>query len=344
MAKVQTSPDSVMKDLKSGKYAPIYFLHGEEPYYVDWIANYIEQHCLQETEKSFNQTIVYGKDTTVSAVIQAARKFPMFSDRQVVIVKEAQELSGLFKEENEKLVAAYMENPLPSTVLVFCHKYKKIDSRKKLSKSIQAHAVVVESSKLYDNQIEAWVSNLITEKGLKITPQATKLIAESIGNDLSRIANEIDKLKINIKQVDKPIDENLVEEYIGVSKEYNVFELQKAIGEKNTLKVFTIIRYFALNPKVAPPIMVIANLYTYFVKLLMLHSSADKSKEAVAKLLSVHPFFVSEYITASKLYSKDKCVACIHYLREADKMVKGYGYPTMEEDAILSELLYKILH
>lgn len=344
MAKVQTSPDSVIKDLKAGKYAPVYFLHGEEPYYIDVISNYIENNCLNESEKSFNQTVVYGKDVNVSTVIQAARKFPMFSDRQVVIVKEAQELSGLFKEDNEKLLSAYFENPLPSTVLVFCHKYKKIDSRKKLSKTIAANAVVVESTKLYDNQVEGWISSLIQEKGLKITPSAAKLMADSIGTDLSRIANEVDKLKINIKDTSKPIDEDLVEEYIGVSKEYNVFELQKAIGEKNVTKVFKIINYFSLNPKVAPLIMVIANLYSYYVKLLLLHSSEDKSREAIARLLSVNPYFVNEYLTAAKFYNRDKCVSSISFLREADKMVKGFGYSGLDEHAIMSELMYKLLH
>jgi DNA polymerase-3 subunit delta len=344
MAKVASSPDSVLKDLKAGKYSPVYFLHGEEPYYIDVISNYIENNCLNDSEKSFNQTVVYGKDVNVSTVIQAARKFPMFSDRQVVIVKEAQELSGLFKEDNEKLLTAYFENPLPSTVLVFCHKYKKIDSRKKLSKTIAANAVVVESTKLYDNQVEGWISNLILEKGLKITPSAAKLMADSIGTDLSRIANEVDKLKINIKDASKPIDEDLVEEYIGVSKEYNVFELQKAIGEKNVTKVFKIINYFSLNPKVAPLIMVIANLYSYYVKLLLLHSSEDKSREAVARLLSVNPYFVNEYLTAAKFYNKDKCVSSISFLREADKMVKGFGYSGLDEHDIMSELMYKLLH
>lgn len=344
MADAGSTPEKVLKDLKEGKYAPVYFLQGEEPYYIDLLSGYIENHCLPESERGFNQTILYGKDTPVSAILQNARKYPMFSERQVVIIKEAQEISDLLKDTNEKLLMAYLENPLPTTILVFCYKYKKLDARKKITKHFMKYGVFVESNKIYDNKVPDWINAYFKEKGYKIDPKATILLAESIGADLSRIANETEKLLINIKTPSSVITEELIEKYVGVSKEYNVFELQKAIGVKDILKANKIVNYFEANVKANPIIPIVTNLFGYYVKLLMIHSSADKSEANLAKVVGVHPFFVKEYINAARLYDVNKCVSNISHIREADKMVKGYSAPSVTDGYILKELLFKLLH
>jgi DNA polymerase-3 subunit delta len=344
MAESSVAPDKVLNDLKEGKYAPVYFLQGEEPYYIDLLSGYIENHCLPESERGFNQTILYGKDTNVSTILQNARKYPMFSERQVVIIKEAQEVSDLLKDAAEKLLMGYLENPLPTTILVFCYKYKKLDARKKVTKHFIKYGVFVESNKIYDNKVPDWINVYFKERSIKIDPKATVLLAESIGTDLSRIANEVDKLLINVKDHSTVITEELIEKYVGVSKEYNVFELQKAIGVRDILKANRIINYFESNSKSNPLIPIISNLFAYYVKLLMIHASTDKSEANLAKLVGVHPFFVKEYINAAKIYDINKCAYCINAIREADKMVKGYGASGISDGYILKELLFKLLH
>jgi len=344
MAETSVAPDKVLKDLKEGKYAPVYFLQGEEPYYIDLISGYIENHCLPESERGFNQTLLYGKDTNVSSILQNARKYPMFSERQVVVIKEAQEVSDLVKDSTEKLLMAYLENPLPTTILVFCYKYKKLDARKKITKHFIKYGVFVESNKIYDNKVPDWITAYFKERNVKIDAKATILLAESIGTDLSRIANEVDKLLINIKDPSTVINEEMIEKYVGVSKEYNVFELQKAIGVRDILKANKIINYFEANAKANPIIPIISNLFAYYVKLLMIHAATDKSEANLARVVGVHPFFVKEYMNASKLYDINKCAFCISSIREADKMVKGYNAPGISDGYILKELLFKLLH
>jgi DNA polymerase III subunit delta len=323
-----TSPDAVLKDLKSKKYAPVYFLQGDEPYYIDLISNHIEKHCLGESEKSFNQTILYGKDVTVNAVLQHAKKFPMMAERQVVIVKEAQEISDLGKEKSDAFFNAYIQNPLPSTVLVFCYKYKTLDARKTLTKNIDKFCVLVSSKKIYDNQLPDWISAYFNSKGFKIHPKASLMLSESVGNNLDRLANESDKLLINLKEKVE-IDENLVERYVGISKEFNVFELQKALIKKDIYKANQIINYFEANPKNNPIIPIIVVLFTFFSKLLVVHASDDKSEGNLARTLGVNPY---------------KVAAVIHYLRQADLHSKGVDNVSTSDGQILKELVFKILH
>lgn len=344
MAELTKTPEKVLKELKEGKYAPIYFLSGEEPYYIDSISDFIEANCLPESEKGFNQTILYGKDTNVSTIIQNARKFPMFSERQVVVVKEAQDIGDLLKEDSEKMLTAYLQNPSPTTVLVFCYKYKKLDARKKITKTIQQHSVFIESKKIYDNQLGPWINELVKERGYKIDAKATILLVESIGVDLSRISNELEKLFINIKSPDETINENMVEKYIGVSKEYNVFELQRAIGRKDIMTANKIVNYFMSGTKGSFLIPMIGALYSYYTKLLLLHSAKENNPDAAARLIGVNSFFVKEYITAKDKLGWPACVRAISALREADKMIKGYNYPSMDEGWILKELVFKLIH
>src|SRR6185437_10133823 len=235
-----TSAEVVIKDLQNKKYAPVYFLQGEEPYYIDLISDFVEKNCLNESEKGFNQTVLYGKDVNMNTILLNAKRFPMMSERQVVIVKEAQEISDLGKEAGDKQLEAYLQNPLPSTVLVFCHKYKSLDGRKGLAKTADKFAVLVNSKKLYDNQIPDWVIGYLSHKNYKLSQKAAVMIADYIGNNLSRIANEMDKLLINVKNGEE-ITEELIEKHVGISKEYNVFELQKALINKDVVKANRII-------------------------------------------------------------------------------------------------------
>ncbi|MCU0430492.1 MAG: DNA polymerase III subunit delta [Cytophagaceae bacterium] len=337
------SAEDVLKDLRANKFAPVYFLQGDEPYYIDAISEYIEKKCLQEHERSFNQTVVYGKDTNVSTVMQYAKKFPMMAERQVVIVKEAQDLPDLAKEAGEKLLTSYIQNPLPSTVLVFCHKYKTLDGRKALGKLFDKHAVLVTTKKLYDNQLPDWIQKFFQEKGIKITPRAAGMVADYIGNDLSRIANESEKLLINLKDK-REVDESHIEKFVGISKEYNVFELQKALVARDPLKAHRIVDYFEANPKNNPLIPTLASLFGFFTKILLVHGSDDKSDTNLAKVLQVHPFFVKDYTQAARSYPLPKAMSAIHHIHLADLQSKGIQVGAVSEGQILKELVYKIMH
>jgi DNA polymerase-3 subunit delta len=335
--------ESVLKDLKAGKYSPVYFLQGEEPYYIDLIADYIEKNCLNESEKSFNQTILYGKDVNMNTILLNAKKFPMLSDRQVVIVKEAQEVSDLGKEAGDNQLSAYIQNPLPSTVLVFCYKYKTLDGRKSLGKNLDKLSVLVTTKKIYDNQVSDWVSNYVAQRGYKINTRASMLLADYVGNNLARLANEIEKLLINLKE-GQEVNEDLIEKYVGISKEYNIFELQQALIKKDPLKANRIIKYFEANPKDNSIIPMLTILYGFFSKILQVHASENKSENHLASLLGVRPFFVKDYLAGAKAYPFPKVVNIIHYLREADLLSKGVNVARLEEGQILKELVFKILH
>lgn len=335
--------DKVLEDLKNNKYSPVYFLQGEEPYYIDRISDYIEKNCLSETEKGFNQTVLYGKESAMSTILNNARRFPMMSERQVVIVKEAQEIPDLGKETGDKMLEAYIQKPLPSTVLVFCHKYKTLDGRKAIGKSIDKHAILVNSQKVKDYQLPEWVERYLKEKGFKISQRAAALVAESIGNDLSRLSNEMDKLLINLTKGTE-INEELVEKYVGISKEYNVFELQKALIKKDIFRANKIVNYFEANPKNNPIIPIITVLFNFYSKLLLLHASDNKSEGHLVKLLQVYPGFVKDYTQAAGMYSPAKVVKIISYLREADLRSKGVNSVSITEGQILKELVFKIMH
>jgi len=337
------TPEGILEQLKKGQFAPVYFLQGEEPYYIDTIADYIEAHALQEHEKGFNQVVLYGKDVDVSTVLLQAKRFPMMAERSVVIVKEAQSIQDIEKEEGMRQLEAYLQNPLPSTVLVFCYKHKSLDGRKALAKAVGKHAVLLTTKKLYDNQVPAWVNSYLKQKGVKATPQAVVLLSEFIGSDLSRLANEIDKLLINLK-AGATLDERIVQENVGISKEYNIFELQSALIARDALKANRIVHYFEANPKNNPLIPNLSLLFSFFTKLLSMHMEADKSEAAVRKALGNRAFLAKEYMQALRVFPLQRCIDIIHFIRVADLQVKGITGGDLSEADILRELVFKILH
>ncbi|MFD2245017.1 DNA polymerase III subunit delta [Pontibacter ruber] len=337
------TPEGILEQLKKRQFAPVYFLQGEEPYYIDLIADYIEANALQEHEKGFNQVVIYGKDVDVATVLLQAKRFPMMSERQVVIVKEAQSIQDLEREESVKQLEAYLQNPLPSTILVFCHKHKSLDGRKALGKAVAKHAVLLTTKKLYDNQVPAWVNQYLKTKGVQASPQAVVMLSEFIGADLSRLSNEIDKLLINLKP-GQAIDERVVQENVGISKEYNIFELQSALIAQDPLKANRIIHYFEANPKNNPLIPNLYLLFSFFTKLLCLHQQADKSEAGLRKSLGAQAWKVKDYMHALRAYPLHRVVDIIHYIRVADLQVKGITGGDMSEAEILRELVFKILH
>ena len=328
--------EAILKDIKEQKFAPLYFLMGDEPYFIDLITNELEKNVLTEEEKSFNQTIVYGKDIAIEDAMSAAKQFPMMSERTLVMVKEAQHLSRTI----ENLVS-YAENPVPSTIFVISYKYKTLDKRKKLAKIAAKNGVLFESKKLYDNQIPDWIENYLRTKKINISPKAKFLLVEFLGTDLSRIANELDKLSILCPE---SITENDIEKNIGISKEFNNFELQKALIDKNILKSNRIVQYFGQNPKDNPLVVTIGVLYNFFSNVIVYHSLTDKSKNIVASELGVNPYFVQDYQKAAAQYPLKKAVQIISYLRDADLKSKGLGATNLAQDEILKELIFKILH
>lgn len=337
------TPESVLNDLKSKKFAPVYFLQGEETYYIDLITDYIEANALTESEKGFNQTILYGRDVAMNVVLTNAKRFPMMSEKQVVIVKEAQSISDINKEAGQKLLVDYIQNPVPSTILVFCYKNKTLDKRKSLGKLIDKHAVTVTTKKLYDNQVPGWVEQYIKSRGFSATNKAVQMLADAIGNDLERLTNEVDKMIINFK--DKiQIDESHVQKYVGISKDYNVFELQKALIAKDVVKANKIINYFEANEKKNPIIPIIAVLFSFYSKMLMAFHAKDKSERNLASVLRVSPYFVKDYLYALKNYSPGQVVNNIHHIREADLRSKGVNNASASNGQVLKELIFKLLH
>jgi DNA polymerase-3 subunit delta len=327
----------IVSDIKKGNIKPIYFLMGEEAYYIDKISDYIEENVLDESEKGFNQQVMYGRDASIEDIVSAAKRYPMMAERQVIIIKEAQDLSRSI----EKLVS-YAENPQPTTVLVFNYKYKKLDKRKKLHKAIAKTGFIYESKKLYDNQVSDWIRRVLSGKNYKIEPKAAQMLVEFLGTNLSKISNELDKLMLILPK-ETIINDIHIEENIGISKDFNNFELRKAVGEKNIVKANRIINYFAENPKNNPLVMTISLLNSFYTQLLLFHGLQDKSKSSVAKALGVSPYFVDEYFLAARNYPMRKVAQVIAFLRDADVKSKGVGASQSQKD-ILKELLFKILH
>lgn len=330
--------EDIMSDLKNRKFKPLYFLAGEEPYYIDLVTEYIEEKVLPEAEKAFNQVILYGDDTSVPALIDAARRFPMMSSHQVIIVKEAQSLKNIDD------LAMYLEKPLLSTILVINYKYKSLDKRTKLVKMLDTRAAYLESAKLRDYQVPGWIERYLMTRGVRTDPAASAMLTEYLGTDLHKIANELEKLIITLPQSKPVITTDLIEKNIGISKDYNNFELQKAIGDRNILKANMIIRYFADNPKENPIMVTIASLFSFFSKLLTYHYLTDKSKANVAAALKINPFFVKDYESAAARYNTAKTVYIISMLRGYDLRSKGFEDPGTQPGDLLKELIYKVLH
>ncbi len=329
--------EQILNDLKNKIYYPVYFLAGEEAYYIDEISDYIEDNVLTDVEKEFNQTVIYGRETDVQAIISNAKRYPMMANYQVVIVKEAQDIPMI-----EELLT-YIESPLNSTLLVINYKYRKVDKRKSFFKQIGKKGVLFESKKLYDNQISGWINKYVNDKGYEITPKASAMLTEFLGTNLSKVVNEISKLILNVPEK-ATIDDELVERNIGISKDFNIFELQNAIGSKNVLKANQIANYFAANQKENPLIKTVTILFSYFSKILVYHQLKDKSRNSVAAALSVNPFFVQDYQTAARSYSYQKLNSIISLLREYDLKAKGVDNVSTTDGELLKELLFKVLH
>lgn len=332
-----TSFESILNDLKNKSYAPVYFLFGDEPYFIDVISDYIEANVLSGMEKEFNQMVVYGKDINVNTIISYAKRFPMMAEHQVIIVKEAQDLNDLSELE------AYLDNPMRSTILVFGYKYAKADRRKSVFKKIESSGILFESSRLYEDKIPSWITSYLRQRNYSISPKASYLLTEFLGNDLSKIVNEIGKLIINIPQGTE-ITEDYIEKNIGISKDYNVFELQKALGAKDILKSNRIIFNFGYNTKENPILKVLPVLFGFFSKILIYHSLQDKSRTNIASALTINPFFVNDYQTAASNYNFAKVVSIISLLKEYDLKAKGVDNISATDGELMKELIFKILH
>lgn len=330
--------EDVMSGLKNRNYKPVYFLAGDEPYYIDLIIDYIEEKVLPESERAFNQIIVYGEDTSVPAIIDTARRFPMMSSHQVVIVKEAQSLKKI------EDLAIYLDKPLHSTILVISYKYKTLDKRTKLYKILDSHGGYFESARMRDYLVPGWIERYLMAKGIKTDPSASAMLTEFLGTDLHKIANELDKLIMTLPAGKPVITTTLIEKNIGISKDYNNFELQKAIGEKDIVKANMIVNHFANNPKDNPMMLTISSLFSFFSKLLSYHYLGDKSKTNVANALKVNPFFVKDYEIAATKYNISKTVQIVSLLRNYDLRSKGFGDPGTEQGDLLKEMVFKILH
>jgi DNA polymerase-3 subunit delta len=328
----------IINDIKSGIIQPIYFLMGEETYYIDIITAYIEENLLSDDEKGFNQMVIYGRDTTVEEVIAHAKRYPMMAERQVVIVREAQELSRTIDK-----LEAYAENPQASTVLVLAYKYKTLDKRKKVTKLLEKNGLVFESKKLYENQVATWITRVIQGKGLAIEPKAAAILVEFLGNDLSRISNELEKLKI-IFPKGHTVTPKDIEVNIGFSKDYNNFELRAAIGERNPLKAYRIAHYFSQNPKENPLVVTTSMVFAFFTQLLQYHGLKDKSQGNVSKVLRVSPFYVKDYELAARNFPMKKVAAVVAKIRDIDAKSKGVGASNLTHGDLLKELLVTIFN
>lgn len=327
----------IIKEIKNKNFQPIYFLHGEEPYYIDAISDAVLDHCLEDHERGFNQSIIYGKSAETQTLINELKSFPMGSEKRLVILKEAQYFNKI--EE----LCTYLENPNPSTVFVLCFKHKKYDLRKKSLKLSSKNGLVFHSQKVKEYQLNEWIENHIRSVGYTIKSKGIMLLAESLGNDLGRIVNEIKKLGIIIKKGEQ-ITEQVIEENIGVSKDYNVYELTNAVGALDLDKSYIIINYFELNPKAAKLHQVVSSLFTFFSQILKIHFIKQNSREAIAKTLRVHPFVAGELTKAKNRFSPKKIASNIEILQEFDLKSKGYGNASSEDADLMKELVFKLVN
>ena len=327
----------IISSISNKDFHPVYFLMGEEAFYIDKISDYIADNVLESQEKEFNQSVLYGKEVDVAQIIAEAKQFPFGATHRVVIVKEAQNIKNIDELES------YLDNPQPSTILVICYKYKKLDKRKKFTKSLAKKALLFESKKLYDNQVPDWIAKYLKEKGYKIEEKAVFMLAEFLGTELSNISNELDKLMVIIKKQEK-ITANIIEKNIGISKDYNIFEFQQALGKKDILKSNQIVNHFSANPKTHPLVVTLGMLFSFFQKIMTYHSLKDKSKNSVADELKVNPYFVQQYSSAARHYSQNKLFDIFTLLKVYDLKSKGVNNTSTADGELLRELVYKILH
>ena len=338
MAKQETSYEQILTELRKKVYSPVYFLMGEEPYYIDVLSDFIQNNVLSETEKEFDQTILYGKDVDINIVINAAKRYPMMGTHQVLIVKEAQ----LIKDWDN--LVHYLSKPLKSTILVFCYKYGTPDKRKKWVLELNKVATVYESSKLRDYEVGSWISKYCKSKNVAIDEKAAAMLSDFLGTDLSKLVHELEKLVLTKPAGTQSITPELVEKNIGISKDFNVFELQAALINRDVLKANRIIHYFSENKKANPMVLVLAQLFKFFSELMLYHYLPDKSQGAVASELKINPYFVKDYQKASQVFGAWKTMNIISFIRDTDSRYKGIDNPSTDEGDLLKELIFKILH
>jgi DNA polymerase III subunit delta len=330
------SVEKILGDWKKEKFKPVYWLEGEEEFYIDQLVTYAERRILTESESGFNLTVFYGKDADWPAVINACRRHPMFAERQVVVLKEAQQMRDIEKLE------PYIEKPSPTTVFVVAYKEKKVDGRSKLAKLLKEKAEVFTTKKLYDNQLPEWTSGLVHSKGYEISQKALLLLVDHIGNDLSRINNEIDKLLVNLSGR-RLISEDDIERYVGVSKEYNVFELQDAFARKDRVKAIRIIQYFEGNPKAGPIQLILPSLYNFFSKAYMIFGQPARDEKGVAAAIGVNPYFVRDYLAAVRNYNYEGIENGLLLLHVYNLRSVGVDSAGAEDAALLKELVVKVM-
>lgn len=328
--------EKIIADWKKQNFKPIYWLEGDEEYFIDKAVDFAEHHILNENESSFNLSIFYGKDANWAEVINACRRYPMFADRQVVLLKEAQQMKDL-----EKLIS-YIENPLSSTVFVISYKEKKLDARKRFAKIVKEKGELISTKKMYDNKLPEWTQEMLQSKGLTISQKALLLLVEHIGNDLTRIVNEVDKLSVNLG-IRKNITEDDVEEYIGVSKEYNVFELQSALAAKDLVRSIQIIQYFEANPKAGPIQLILPSLYSFFSKVFMIFSAGSNDEKTIAASIGVNPFFMKDYILAARLYKYAGVEKVLLLLHTYNLKSIGVGSINTGDASLMKEMVVKMM-
>lgn len=339
MAKQEITCDDILKELRAKQYRPVYYLMGEEPYYIDLIADYITDNILTETEKEFNLTVVYGADVDIATVINAAKRYPMMSEHQVVVVKEAQNI------RNMEELSYYLQKPLLSTILVICHKHGVLDRRKKLATEIEKTGVLFESKKVKDAQLPAFITSYMKRKGIDVEPKATAMLADFVGTDLSRLTGELEKLIITLPKGHTRVTPEQIEKNIGISKDYNNFELRSALVEKDVLKANKIIKYFEENPKTNPIQMTLSLLFGFFSNLMLAYYAPEKSEQGIANMLGLRtPWQAKDYLAAMRRYNGVKTMQIIGEIRYADAKSKGVGNPSLSDGDILRELVFKILH
>lgn len=330
---------AIVKDIEQKKFEKIYFLHGEEAFFIDEITNAILNNALEEHEKDFNQTVVYGKEADVLSLISDAKGYPMMAERKIVLIKEAQEI----KDKDLELLESYFNQPAATTIFIINYKHKKFDTRKKIAKAAKKNGLFFNAEKVKDYHLEQWITNYVKGLGYGITPKASKLLSDFLGSNLSKIVNELNKLFILLEK-GTSINDIHIEENIGLSKDYNTFELTNAISIRDVQKSYAIAKYFKHNPKAGDIHQVIPNLFGFFSKIMRIHFLENKSNDAIANALRIHPFIASQYVNASKIYNPKKIASNIAILHEYDLKSKGIANANTPSSELLTEMLFRILH
>jgi len=330
--------NKIKTEIKKGDFKPVYFLYGEESFFIDELVGILEKSVVEESARSFDQTILYGKETDVDRLVSAAKRFPMLASKQLVLVKEAQAMKGIIG------LASYLANPAPTTVLVLAYKKKTIDKRTKFYKALQKHAVILESKRLYDNKIPAWIATYVKSKGLQLSPEVIPLLVEFLGTDIGAIQQQLDKLVLNLPKA-AVIDAAIIEEYIGINREYNLFELQKALALGDRKKSYRIIGYFEQNPKAAPIPMMIGSLFNFFQKLYTYHHYSKKSDAELQKIMGLHnSYFVKEYRMAGRVFPVRKTARILGFLLQYDLRNKGVMDNNTPPGELMKEMVFQIFN